>query len=57
MTTFIVTILGFILFAILFLISLNKDLNNKVWRSIAYSSPIMAVVCFILMLINLPFIL
>lgn len=57
MTTFIVTIFGFILFAILFLVALNKDLNNKAWRSIAYASPIMAVVCFILMLINLPFIL
>lgn len=57
MTTFIVTILGFILFAILFLVALKKDLNNTAWRSIAYASPIMCVVCFILMLINLPFIL
>lgn len=57
MTTFIVTFFGFILFAILFLTALNKDLNNKVWHSIAYASPIMSAVCFILMLIDLPFIL
>lgn len=54
MTTFIVTTFGFFLFAILFLVALTKDWNNKVWRSIAYASPIMAVVCFILMLINMP---
>jgi formate-dependent nitrite reductase membrane component NrfD len=53
MATFIVTAFGFFLFAILFLVALMKDLNNKVWRSIAYASPIMSAVCFILMLVNL----
>ena len=54
---FIISLFGFIIFALVFVVALNKDLNEKVWKRIAYISPILSAVCFISLLLVLPFIL
>ena len=41
---FIISLFGFIIFALVFVVALNKDLNEKVWKRIAYISPILSAV-------------